>query len=147
MYQFKKTTSSESLCLQQWHEDPAVKKWVMIENWQTYAQTVSKPKNYYLYSVYDLEELIAHISAEIAESVASICLVVKPSRHGEGIGTRTLVEMIQNTNALFGDVDTYIAGIFSENFASIKCFTRAGFIKTGKGTDGEEIYSRSVKEN
>ena len=145
MFVFRKTILSEADYLQQWHDATAVKRWVPIENWKSYFQAVLHLKNYYLYSVYLEENLIAYIAAEIQNGCASICLVVDPSQHGQGIGTAVLLEMQRQTQNLFGHVHTYIAGIFPENIHSIRCFEKAGFVKREKGNDCEDLYFHIIR--
>ena len=146
MFTFRKTALDESDKFQKWYEVSSVRRWVPIEDWTGYFEAVSDLKHYYLYSVYDKDQLIAAISAEIIDNTAAICLVVDPALHGLGFGTLILQDMQYKTRKLFGNIHGYVAGIFPGNIASIKCFEKAGFIKTKKGNDGEDIYSCVVME-
>ena len=113
MFTFCKTTLDEAPCLEKWFAAPQVHRWVPIDDWRAYFKAVTKLKNYYLYSVYREGKLIAFIAAEITDTTAAVCLVVDPARHGTGLGTAILREIQQKTEALFGDISSYIAGIFS----------------------------------
>ena len=146
MFVFHKTSFDEADRLQKWYESPAVHRWVPIDEYAAYLRAVSNLKDYYLYSVYDKETLIATIAVEVCVKTASICLVVDPALHGRGIGARVLLDMQCKTQELFGNINEYIAGIFPGNIASIKCFEKAGFGKKKKGNDGEDIYSCVVRK-
>ncbi len=141
MFTFRKTSLDESDIFQTWYETPAIHRWVPIEDWAGYFKAVSDLNNYFLYSVYDKNRLIAGIAAEIIDHTAAICLLVDPELHGRGIGTLVLQDMQRKTHKLFGNIHGYVAGIFPGNIGSVKCFEKAGFIKMKKGNDGEDIYS------
>ena len=146
MIEFRKTTIEEAACLQQWHNAPSVYRWVPIDDWKVYYHAVAKLQNYYIYSVYLEGKLMAYIAAEILNGSAAICLVVNPENHGKGIGSAVLIEMLRQSTALFGKINSISAGIFPENKRSIRCFEKAGFQKTCKGNDGEDIYEYIIKE-
>ena len=139
------TTTADIGQIQRWHEDAAVQRWVPISDWKTYYEAVSRLNDYYLYSVTENEQLVASLALEIYSDKAAVCLVVDPALHGKGIGTNALQEMIQQSDTLFGSVNCLIAGIFPENTGSIKCFEKAGFERTGKGKDGEYLYSYMIR--
>ena len=105
MFVFHKTSFDEADRLQKWYESPAVHCWVPIDEYAAYLRAVSNLKDYYLYSVYDKETLIATIAVEVCVKTASICLVVDPALHGRGIGTRVLLDMQCKTQELFGNIN------------------------------------------
>lgn len=141
MLTFKESTPADMQIFQIWSESPAINRWVPIEDWTAYYQSVSNLGDYFLYSIYSKDELVGFIAAEINNRIASILLIVAPERQGQGIGNTIIRQLITEHSALFGDVTSISAGIFFNNYASIRCFEKAGFRKTDIGKDGEIIYT------
>lgn len=142
-YLFRKTVPEELPLLQEWNNHPSVHKWIYIDDWEEYYNAVSNIDGYYLYSVYDDNQMIAHIAAETVDNVAALCLIVSPQYHNQGVGTAVLNAMIANTKNLFGNINGYTAHIFSGNTASIKCFTKCSF-KLSHSEDEEFVYNLNI---
>ena len=137
---FIRLTDSHLPILSVWFDAPSVRSRIAVDDFGAYYRTVSEQPDYYLYSVFDGEELVALVMAQIIENRAAVALIVDPARAGQGIGTGTLRELSANAHALFGEIASIDACIEPDHAASIRCFEKSGFTRIGADEYGLYVY-------
>lgn len=143
---FVPVTAAHLPVLSAWFDAPAVRSRIAVDDFDAYYRTVSKQENYYLYSVFDGEALVALVMAEILENRAAAALIVDPARTGHGIGTNTLLALTANAHTLFGEVASIDACIEPDHTASIRCFENGGFTCVGTDEYGLYIYRHECRQ-
>lgn len=141
-YRFIKASMPDILTFAEWYKSESVSKWIGIDDWISYYEAVKDLPDYYLYSVFAGNELISYIAGEITDEYLAMAIIVDPTKHGQGIGTSVLLDMFAHTTELFGNIKGYRSYIYSDNFASKRCFEKAGFQYEKDGDDGEMVYKR-----
>lgn len=144
--EFKKFIPEDIPLFTEWMNDRRVKKHIFIDDVTAYYEQSLK-ENYRMYSVVCDGKIVAHLSGETENNAVSVCLIVAPELHNCGTGTEIIKKAISECRKLFGDVTEIYAYIYDSNPASIKCFEKAGFIKTESVGDGENIYIYRIKED
>ncbi len=139
--QFRRTIKAELPLLEKWHSTISVRKWIYIDDWTEYWNTVSALSEYYLYSVYEEERMVAWISAEIINATVAVCIIVDPLKQHRGIGTAVVRKMLSNSQVLFGaGIRSFHAAIYEGNTASRRLFEKCGFQCQNISKDGERSY-------
>lgn len=141
-FKFLETSLSDIQTVSEWHKKESVRKWIYIDNWFDYFKAVKDAPDYYLYSVYQDDIMLAHIAGEVIDGWLAMDIIVDPMKHGQGFGTAILLDMFAHTSELFGNIHGYIANIYPNNIESKKCFEKAGFRYEKDGVDGEMVYKR-----
>ena len=129
--------------IKKWAEHDSIKTWIAIDDWDAYYEYASNDVNTNLFAIYDDEHFIGGLSAENdnAADCLNISLIINPNFHNRGLGTNALNYFAKNVQSLIGILPRYIhAGIYAGNIASIKCFSKAGYVSHGVDIDGEERY-------
>ena len=129
--------------IKRWSEHDSIKSRIAIDDWDEYYEYANNDDDTYLFAIYDGENFVGEFTTEKDDNknCLHIALIINPQFQRRGLGTKALNYFKENVQLLIGTSPAYIhAGIENDNIASVKCFSRAGYVNHGTGTDGEECY-------
>lgn len=125
--------------VKKWHEDEETRKRIAIEQLDKFYSFVNSRLDYWIWGVYDHNELIGELSVEVTGyKTAGISYLVNPSKRNQGYGQNMLKEMVHLKALSFTEI--FEAWVDCDNYASIKCLERAGFIKQNYEPDENDMY-------
>ncbi len=108
---------------------PEIAEYFSID-FTNYFTYVTQTENVFYYKVLKDEKIIGSVHAEIWDNVLHIGLEVHPRYQHKGYGTQILRDIVENKIQL--QFSFIKADIAESNIASLKLFTKAGFVQTGK---------------
>jgi hypothetical protein len=92
---FEKSSLEDILTVSQWHTADSVREWIYINDWAGFYNAVKDNPGYFLFSVRKEKAMVAFIGGEILNSCLALFLIVDPAKHGQGIETAVLCEMVR----------------------------------------------------
>lgn len=133
---FVKLDSEGLIHLEVWFKDPEVLNWLggrlPLDRWYHY---VEQSPSYYAWMVYEEGSAVGNIHMELySDRTASVGLLVNPSKRYKGYGSRMLEKLLVRTE--LAGVQTVKAYVETDNFASLHCFKKVGFVEEGLDPDG-----------
>jgi len=138
---FKELNYSHISEIKEWAKHESISDWIGIDDWDAYYQYAINEQGTLLFAIYDNDIFIGEITAEKEDDYLNIMLIINPQYQNQGFGVKALKYFAENIESLIGCRPKYIhSGIFKENIASIKCFSKAGYIHQGNNVDGDERY-------
>ncbi|MDH4985308.1 GNAT family protein [Aminobacter anthyllidis] len=78
---------------------------------------------------------------EEAEGGINLLIAVDPARRGQGFGKRILAAFVEHIDHSYTHIDGYIE---DNNFASIACVERCGFIRQTEAPDDGFLFYRKL---
>ncbi|MCF7888035.1 MAG: GNAT family N-acetyltransferase [Candidatus Omnitrophica bacterium] len=116
-----------------WRNHPKVRKWcinnndIKLADHKKWFKEKKQDKKTEIYIAENNNNKIGQVRFDILKNVAEININLNPEYFGRGLGHRVLLEATNNFFSHHGGVKKIIAKIISENLASIKAFSKAGY--------------------